>query len=103
MSKYDEMKEHYEKRVEDLKKEVEHWRDKYIEAARTKYSDAAKIEMYEKVLNKLFDGPSKNTDEIIRFEGKTYRTHSFSLNREPNCSDTLTVECVSVDVPRTHN
>ena len=99
MSKYDEMKACYVERVEDLKKEVDHWCSRACENCAENYSNKGKIEIYEKILSKVLDGPNKHTDTIVIFEGKTYRITGFNLNHEEGQADTLTVECVSVVIP----
>lgn len=107
MSKYNDMKEHYEKRIEDLCKEVEHYRDRYLNGS-LKYTESVleterkynaalgKIELYKELINKFYGEHSLTTDTMFMFEGKLYRPANFDLHREPREPDTLTVEFVAV-------
>ena len=110
MSKYNKMKAFhekciedlkalYEERIEDLKKEVDHWRLRAFENSTGNFSNNGKIEIYEKILSKLLDGPSKYTDSVIVFEGKTYVITGFMLNHNEGETDTLTVDCTRVNLP----
>lgn len=99
MSKYDEMKEFYERRIDELKGEVVFWRNKAMYSLNTLASDAGKIKTYEKILSKLLDSPNKLTDTIVMFEGKSYRITGFNLNHEEGKADTLSVECIRVNIP----
>ena len=110
MSKYNKMKAFheqciedlkslYEERIEDLKKEVDHWRSRACENSTRNFSNSGKIEIYEKILSKFLDGPSKYTDSVIVFEGKTYIITGFTLNHNEGETDTLTVDCTRVNLP----
>lgn len=98
MSKYDDMKEFYEKRIASLEKTADHWRDRVIDDAYKCSALNAKCDLYESILNKLLGEGNTRTDATVIFEGKVYRTRSFSLERNPDEPDTLTVECVRVDI-----
>lgn len=110
MSKYNEMKAFYEdriedlkalyeERIEDLKKEVDHWRSRAYENSTKNFSNKGQIEIYEKILSKILDGPSKYTDSVIMFEGKTYGINGFMLNHNEGETDTLTVDCTRINLP----
>lgn len=99
MSKYDEMKAFYEEEVRDLKKAVDHWCSRACEHSSENYSNKGKIEIYEKILSKLLDGPNKHTDTVVIFEGKTYAITGFTLNHTEGELDTLSVDCVRVGLP----
>lgn len=99
MSKYTEMKELYEVEIKDLRKAVDHWCSRACEHSAENYSNKGKIEIYEKILSKVLDGPSKYTDAVVIFEGKTYSITGFTLNHNTGEADTLTVECTRVNLP----
>lgn len=96
MSKYNDMREHYEKRIEQLQKDERFWRDRKLEDAYEIALNKGKIETYEKILSKLLDEKSDATDSLFMFEGNLYRATSFSLDREEHRPDNLTVEFVRV-------
>lgn len=99
MSKYNEMETFYKEHVEDLKKEVDHWCSRACENSAENYSNKGKIEIYEKILNKILDGPNKHTDAVVIFEGKTYSITGFTLNHNEGEADILTVKCTRVNLP----
>lgn len=95
MRKYDEMKAYYDKRIEELRHDVQFWRDKCLINGSVSGVHTAKIEMYEKILNKLLGERNETTDSVFIFEGKCYRPVNFNLNRDlEDHEDTLTVDFV---------
>ena len=94
MSKYNDMCEQYEKRIEQLQKDVEFWRDRRLEDAYEIALNKGKIETYEKSLSKLLGEKSDTTDSLFMFEGNLYRATSFSLDREEGERDRLSVDFV---------
>jgi hypothetical protein len=99
MSKYTEMKEFYEVEIKDLRKAVDYWCSRASELGCEKCMLDGKVEIYEKILSKVLDGPNKHTDAVVIFEGKTYSITGFNLNHTEGEADTLTVDCVRVGLP----
>ena len=97
MSKYTEMKEFYEVEIKDLRKAVDYWCSRASELGCEKSMLDGKVEIYEKVLSKLMDGKTLE-DSVVFFNGQPYKTQSFVLSRNPGEPDTLTVECVAMDI-----
>lgn len=104
MSKYSKLQDSCEKRIEELKKERDHYYDKYTKAiidlgvlkTETALADglhAGKIEVYEQLLKKLM-GERAETDCYFIFEGKVYRAVDFNLSRSEGEQDRLSVEFV---------
>ena len=98
MSKYDEMKAYYEHRIEELKNDVQYWRDKLFNYAREVDINRGKCDVYELVLNKLLGDKRTSTDEFFMLDGNLYRFHSYSLDHEPDREDRLTVEFIRCDL-----
>lgn len=96
MSKYDDMREFYKKHVDDIKHDRDHWHDRYFNVVFNQKSLETKVEIYEKILNKLLGDSKKITDEIIMFDGKTYKIKEFTMHHAENEPDTLTVECAQI-------
>ena len=109
MSKYKDMKEQYEQRICKLTQDVEFWRNKYsdehlaFQSASNRSTsfqqinlelsvENAKVELYEKLLNKILGEKCTTTDSMFMFEGECYQPMSFTLNREKDAPDTLSVE-----------
>lgn len=100
MSKYDEMQVFYEKRIEELKLEVEHWQDRSFNSSDKALECAGQVALYEKIFDKLLGERAPETDTIFIFEGKCYKPRSFTLNRNPGEPDTLDVEFVATGIPK---
>ena len=98
MSKYDDMRASYERRIELLQKDIDYWRDKYIDLHGqlcTRSNRIGKMELYEELLNKLLNIEDDVTDSLFKFDGKYYKPVEFTLNRNPDQPDTLTVDFVN--------
>lgn len=100
MSKYDEMQAFYEKHIEELKHEVEFWRDRSLNNSCKALECAGQVELYEKIFDKILGERVSGTDEIFMFETRAYRPRSFTLNRNPGEPDTLDVEFVATGIPQ---
>lgn len=98
MSKYDDMKEFYEKLVERSRDDVEHYKKSNTEYMIKNASLKTKIVLYEKLLSKLFNERTEPTDEVFIFDGNAYIPIEFVLNRDYESADKLTVEFVKCDV-----
>lgn len=98
MSKYDDMRASYEHRIEWLQKDIDFWRGRTIDLNRQlceHIEKIGKIKVYEELLNKLLDIEDNVTDSLFKFDGKYYKPVEFTLNRNPDQPDTLTVDFVN--------
>ena len=91
---YEDMKQHYEDRIERLEHDADFWRKKAI--SRETINNNALIKLYEKILNKLLGDNTGKTDELFMFDGAFYKPVDFNLSRTPGSCDTLNVEFVKV-------
>lgn len=96
--KYEDMKEHYEKRVKELYDQKEHYHDKYIHEVCAKSAKEGKVKTLETVLSKFLGENNNSTDSIFIFEGRCYRPTDFQLNREEHRLDTLSVDFIHVPI-----
>lgn len=99
MSKYDDMREAYETRLKEKDRDIEYYRNRYFDGLYEKFVNVGKVDVYEKVLSKFLGDPTNNTDTVIVFKGKIYKITGFTLNHEEGKADTLSVECVGVNIP----
>lgn len=87
------------KYIERLEKNEQFWREKAMMVACEKNTLEGKIDIYEKIISKLFEDNEHHTDDVIFFDGKVYRPVGFNLNHNVGEQDTLTVECVGLIGP----
>jgi hypothetical protein len=95
--KYDDMQAFYEKRIEQLRKEAEHCRERWYEHACSKTAAVANADTYKKLLSK-FIGEGLSTDPLFKFESEVYRPVEFKLHKEDHKVDRLTVEFTKIEV-----
>lgn len=112
-SKYKDMKDNYERRIEELESTSHMWKTLYSEvhedrnewknkATSSEINDAFaafyKLKTYEKLLNKLLGDPTVHNDEFVVMDGRAYVIGSYTLDHNHGEADTLTVECVQFDI-----
>ena len=98
MSKYSEMVDFYEKRIESLERDVNYWRDRYIEIINDHVKHASEADIYKSILVKqgILGEQNRYSDETFMFEGKIYRPVSYHLTMEPDRDVELGVDFVRV-------
>lgn len=112
--KYKDMSDRYDRQVRDLKRDKDYWIDAYKtmfeerdewkkKATSDDVTDAFaayyKLEFYEKLVTKLLGDPTKQNDDVVVMDGKTYAIRSYTLEHEPGEADTMTIECVRFSIP----
>ena len=93
MSKYEEMKDFYEKRLAHMEERMDRWRSEAISRGNEVHYMKAKLEVYEKLFRKFLK-ETTNNDEVFIYRGKVYEPISHTLFNDLGSCDKLDVTFV---------
>lgn len=98
MSKYTDMVNYYNGRIDELQRDNQFWRNKCrsIECNQAKFE--SKIDTYKEILRKFLGEKCTTTDSIFIFEGKCFYPVEFTFYRDPDNRETLRVDFVKAPI-----
>jgi predicted nucleotide-binding protein (sugar kinase/HSP70/actin superfamily) len=92
-SKHKDVEKQYQQRIGELERSSTTMRLMYDEMLKDR------DEFCEKLVNKLLGDPTKQSNEVVVLDGKAYAISSYTLDHNPGEADTLTIECVRINIP----